>query len=137
MDPDNAKSVVDELIKEIQMAKPDAREQGLPDDWFNQICHALGLFDGARPASRQVILWQEVLPAIEALKANNPEAAVVVEENQRVHRLWIDALGRMADANRRCEGAIRRWEECEQDRQSLLRTVKSLRDVDKQSERPR
>jgi len=94
-----------------------------PDDWFNQVCAALGLFDGARPVSPQSVLWSEVLPAIEALKANNPEAAIFIEENQRVHRLWADALTRMAQAHRRADGFLQRWNDLRQDHAMLLRSV--------------
>lgn len=99
-----------------------------PDDWFNQVCAALGLFDGARPVSPQRVLWDEVLPMIEALKANNPEAGVIVTELQRVHGLWRDALARMADANRRAAGFLERWHEVEADRDSLRRTVQTLKE---------
>ena len=84
-----------------------------PESWFNQVCKALGLFDGARPVSPQRVLWDEVLPTIAALKANNPESGVLVEENQRVQMLWRDALSRMADANRRAGGFLRRAEKAE------------------------
>lgn len=67
----------------------------LPCDWFNQVCAALGLFDGARPVPVERVLWEEVLPAIEALKANNPEAGMLVRENQRVYKLWKDALEKL------------------------------------------
>lgn len=76
-----------------------------PDDWFNQVCAALGLFDGARPVSTSEVLREEVLPAIQALKENNPEAAILIEENVRLQRLWRDALA-MAVANKRKEGRM-------------------------------
>lgn len=72
----------------------------MPDDLLNQVCKALGLFDGARPVSAQQVLWTEVLPMIEALKTNNPEAAVMIEELQRVHGLWRDALMRLVEIRR-------------------------------------
>lgn len=83
------------------MAKVVGDMGGRPDDWFNQVCAALGLFDGARPESPQRILWDEVLPAIEALKRNNPEAAVLMEENIRAHRLWASALARVVQKKSR------------------------------------
>jgi hypothetical protein len=96
----------------------------LPVDWFNQVCAALGLFDGARPVSVQSVLWSEVLPTIEALKANNPEAGILMEENLRLQRLWRSALGRMVDANRRADGFLTRWHECERDREMLRNALK-------------
>lgn len=96
-----------------------------PEDWLNQVCAALGLFDGARPVSPQQVLWDEVLPMIEALKTNHPEAGILVRENERLQRLWRDALAKMAEANRQADGALRRWRECEDDRQSLLRRLKA------------
>lgn len=95
-------------------------------DLFNRICEALGLFDGARPLPPQHVLWTEILPAIAALKANNPEAAIVVEENQRTHRLWREALKKMVDANRRADGFLNRWREVEDDRQFLRTRVADL-----------
>jgi hypothetical protein len=93
----------------------------IPDDMLNRVCEALGLFDGARPVSPLTVLWKEVLPAIEALKANNPEAAILVAENQRVNGLWRDALARLADANRRADAALNRWHELRRDYELLLR----------------
>jgi hypothetical protein len=95
-----------------------------PCDWLNQVCAALGLFDGARPVSPQRVLWGEVLPTIEALKTNNPEAGVLVQENERAQRLWREALAKMVDANRRADRFLIRYNECEADRQSLLRRLR-------------
>jgi hypothetical protein len=100
---------------------------GLPDNWFNQVCAALGLFDGARPVSPAKVLWEEVLPTIEALKLNNPEAGILVRENERAQRLWREALGRMVEANRRADGFLRRYHECEEDRASLKRSLDLLK----------
>ena len=100
-----------------------------PESWFNQVCAALGLFDGARPESPGRILRDEVLPTIEALKVNAPEAGVLVREQQRVYGLWRDALAKLVDANRRADRFLQRYNECEADRQSLLRDVKRLRDA--------
>jgi hypothetical protein len=71
----------------------------LPLDWFNQICAELGLFDGARPVSPSEVLWAEVLPAIRALKADNPAAAIFINELRHTQELWRDALKRFADTN--------------------------------------
>ncbi len=79
----------------LEQERDAAKARTPPDDWFNQICAALGLFDGARPVSTQSVTWKEVLPMIAALKANNPEAAVMVAELQRVRELWADALHRL------------------------------------------
>ena len=69
-----------------------------PADILNRICFELGLFDGARTESPSNVLHGEILPMIRALKANNPEAAAVIHELQRVRSLWIDALARLANA---------------------------------------
>lgn len=79
------------------MTAPDLSPQEKPDDWFNRICEALGLFDGARPVSVKRVMWDEVLPAIEALKTNNPEAAIFIDELKRKESLWRDALKRLCD----------------------------------------
>lgn len=97
-----------------------------PEGWFNRVCEALGLFDGARPVSVERVLWGEVLPAIEALKANNPEAGVLVREQQRVYGLWRDALAKIADAHRRADGFLNRYHECEAARLSLLAELQRI-----------
>lgn len=94
--------------------------------WFNDICAALGLFDGARPVSPAHVLWTEVLPTIEALKTNNPEAGVLVREQERVYGLWRDALAKMAEANRRADGFLERWHEVEADRNLLRNALKDM-----------
>ncbi len=88
-------TVVCDLLHAVEQERDAAEARTPPDDWFNQICAALGLFDGARPVSTQSVTWKEVLPMIAALKANNPEAAVMVAELQRVRELWADALRRL------------------------------------------
>ena len=87
---------------------------------LNDICTELGLFDGARPVSPDVVIRDEIIPTIRALKRNNPEAAILVEENQRLQRLWRDALGKLVEERRRCDGFLERYHECERSRQSLL-----------------
>ena len=108
----------------------------LPADWFNQVCAALGLFDGARPVSPQEVLWDEVLPTIEALKRNNPEAGVLVRENERAQRLWREALARMADANRRADGFLQRYREVESERVSWRAEVRRLQGDNGPTEQP-
>lgn len=103
------------LVRQFKTAltEAEAREQARddtpkrPDDWFNQVCAALGLFDGARPVSPQRVLWDEVLPTIEALKTNNPEAGAMVREQERVYELWRDALAKIVHANRRADALQR------------------------------
>lgn len=68
--------------------------------WFNQLCRALGLFDGARPESPERVMWREVLPMLEALKEDRPAAAIMIQELQRTRDLWVDALTKFSEANR-------------------------------------
>jgi hypothetical protein len=102
-------------------------ENTRPEDWFNQVCAALGLFDGARPISPQRVLWEEVLPTIEALKTNNPQAGILVRENERVQFLWREALARQCEEFKRADGFLARWRTCEDQRLSLLRELQELR----------
>ena len=99
---------------------------------LNDICIELGLFEGARPTPVEDLVRKEIIPTIRALKQNNPEAAILIEENQRVHRLWRDALGRLIEERRRADGFLRRYEECERDRQSLLQVQARQRTQDAQ-----
>ena len=94
---------IDALVGNLRRDAPPSALVQPEVGWFNQVCAALGLFDGARPVPVSRVMWDEVLPAIEALKTNNPEAGVIVRELERAQRLWREALAKQVEAHQEHE----------------------------------
>jgi chromosome segregation ATPase len=130
-------SVIRHETQRREQAERERDEARKPDDWFNRTCEALGLFDGARPVPMAKVLWDEVLPTIEALKSNNPEAGALVREHERVYGLWRDALTRSSTLHTQLTASERARDLAVQDKATWRNTAAEVQARLAASERAR